>query len=247
MSETMPVTPSRPSPAARAVALWILVVIVLGAAVAIALAARPVGRASTITVTGTGTAKGAPDTMTMDIGVQTTAPSAKGALATNNAQMTQLEAALLAHGLTKAGLQTSNLEIYDNTNPQGQITGFTVNDTLTATTHKLTEAGAALDAAAGVVGNDIQLNGVSFSISNQSRYLERARRSAVLNAHAAASQIAAASNTSVGAPLTIVDEESSSSPIVYAPMSFASAAGKVPVEQGTVSISVQVKVVYALH
>lgn len=247
MSEPMNTTPPRPSPAQRAVALWILVVIVLAAAVTIALAARPAGRPSTITVTGTGTAKGAPDTMTMDIGVQTTASTAKGALAKNNTQMSTLEAALLAHGLTKAGLQTSNLEIYDNTNTQGQITGFTVNDTLTATTHKLADAGAALDAAANVVGNDIQLNGVSFSISNKSRYLERARRSAVLDAHSAATQIATASNTSVGAPVTIVDEESSSSPIIYSPTSFASAAGHVPVEQGTVSISVQVKVVYALH
>lgn len=246
MSESPSPSPIRPRPEPRAVALWILVLVVVAAAVVIAVSARPAGSRSTITVTGTGTAKGAPDTMTVTIGVQSTASSASAALARNNAEMSRLESVLLAHGLTKAGLQTSNLEIYDNTNPQGRITGFTVNDTLTATTHKLGQAGAALDAAATAVGNDIQLDGVSFSISSQSHLLDLARRAAVRNAHTAASEITSASGASLGRPVTIVDEESQSTPILYAPTSFQSAAAAVPIEKGTASITVSVKVVYAL-
>ncbi|HQU25854.1 MAG TPA: SIMPL domain-containing protein, partial [Acidimicrobiales bacterium] len=199
----------------RATAVWVLVLVVAAAGVAVTLASRPSAARRTVTVTGTGTVQGAPDTMSVDVGVQTTAASASAALAQNNVDMGRLESALLAHGLTKAGLQTSNLAIYPNTNGRGQVTGFTVNDTLTATTHRLDEAGAALDAAARAVGNDVQLNGVSFSISSQSRLLGLARRAAVRNAHAAALEVTSASATSLGAPLSIIDQESQSSPIVY--------------------------------
>ena len=240
------VPPPPPRANRRAFAAWVLVLIVAAAAVAVTLVSRPPGPRRTVTVTGTGTVQGAPDTMTVDVGVQTTATSAVAALTQNNADVARLESALLAHGLTRAGLQTSNLAIYPNTNSQGRVTGFTVNDTLTATTHQLSEAGAALDAAARTVGNDVQLNGVSFSISSQSRLLGLARRAAVRNAHAAALEVTSASATSLGAPLSIVDEESQSSPIVYAPTSFASAAAALPIQRGTTSLSVQVKVVYAL-
>ena len=241
---TVPPPSSRASH--RAIAAWVLVLLVAVAAVAVTLASRPPGARRTVTVTGTGTVRGAPDTMTVDVGVQTTAASASAALSENNVKMTRLESALLAHGLTRAGLQTSNLAIYPTTNNQGQVTGFTVNDTLTATTHRLDEAGAALDAAARAVGNDVQLNGVSFSISSRSRLLGLARRAAVRNARAAALEVTSASGTSIGAPLTIVDEESQSSPVVFAPAGFASAAAAVPIQRGTTSLSVQVKVVYAL-
>lgn len=230
----------------RTLVAWALVLVVAAGAVAITLTSRPSGARRTLTVTGTGTVRGAPDTMSVNVGVQTSAASASAALTQNDAEMSRLESALLAHGLTRSGLQTSNLAIYPNTNGRGEVTGFTVNDTLTATTHRLDEAGAALDAAARAVGNDVQLNGVSFSISSQSRLLERARRAAVRNARAAALEVAAASGTSLGAPLSILDEESASSPIVAAPTSFAAAGAAVPIERGTTSLSVQVKVVYAL-
>ncbi len=244
MSEPAVSPPTLPT-RRRALLVGVLVLIVVAGAVALTLANRPPGPRRTLTVTGTGTVRGAPDTMSVEVGVQTSAASASAALTQNDAAMTRLESALLAHGLTRSGLQTSNLAIYPDTNGRGQVTGFTVNDTLTATTHQLDEAGAALDAAARAVGNDVQLNGVSFSLSSQSRWLARARRAAVRNARAAALQIAAASGTSLGAPLSILDEESSSSPVVFAPTSFARAAA-VPIQRGTTSLSVQVKVVYAL-
>ena len=242
--------PTSPPPHRRAnhlgIAAWVLVLVVVAAAVAVTLASRPPGARRSVTVTGTGTVQGAPDTMTVDVGVQTTATSANAALAKNNAEMSRLESALLAHGLTKGGLQTSGLAIYPATDSRGQVTGFTVNDTLSATTHRLDQAGAALDAAARAVGNDVQINGVTFSISSRSHLLGLARRAAVRNAHAAALEVTSASGTTLGAPLSIVDEESQSSPIVYAPTSFASAAAAIPIQKGTTSLSVQVKVVYAL-
>ena len=110
------------------------------------------------------------------------------------------------------------------------------------------KAGAAIDAAAHAVGNGIQLSGVTFSISNQSKYLAAARARAIQNAHTAASQIAKGGGTTVGSIVKLIDEENApSTGIVYPFSSLAAAANKnVPIEAGTQAVSVQVKVVYAL-
>lgn len=235
-------------PGVRLLALTLFAVVIA----AIAFTGETLGHArsasgATITVTGSGTVRGTPDTMSFQVGVQTTAASATSALEENNTQLRTLEATLLQHGIAKSGLQTSNLDIYENTNPQGVVTGFTVDDELTATTHHLDQAGAALDAAAHAVGNDIQLDGVTFSISNQSKLLARARAQAIKNARLEANQIARGAGDTVGSALRVTDEENTGSGgIVFAPTSFRAAASAVPVESGTQSINVQVKAVFAL-
>lgn len=202
---------------------------------------------ATVTVTGSGTVTGKPNTMSFQVGVQNVASTAKAALAQNNDQMVSLEKALLAHGVTKKNVQTSGLNIYANTNQAGTITGFTVEDDLNVTTHQLKSAGAALDAAANAVGNNIVLNGVTFSISNKSNLLASARAHAMQNAHTEASQIAKGGDTTVGSIARVTDQENTGGTgIVYAPTSFASAARSVPIESGSQSLNVQVTVVYRL-
>jgi hypothetical protein len=205
--------------------------------------------AATITVTGSGTVTGTPNTMSFQIGVQTTASTATGALNENNLQVGRLETSLLSNGIVRKNLQTSGLNIYTNTNQHNQITGFTVSDQLNVTTHKIKKAGAALDAAAKAVGNGIQLNGVTFSISNQSKLLAAARARAIKNAHTEAAQIAKGAGTTVGSVVKVVDQENSGTTGVVYPVAYALSAAKssVPIQQGSQSISVQVQVIYSLN
>jgi uncharacterized protein YggE len=204
---------------------------------------------ATISVTGSGTVTGRPDTMSFEIGVQNVAASAKAALAENNTQMSQLESSLLRHGILKKNMQTSGLNIYANTNSAGAITGFTVQDLLNVTTHKLKSAGAALDAAANAVGNNVQLNGVTFSISNQSKLLASARARAIQNAHTEASQIAKGAGTTIGSIAKVTDQENTGGGGVFYPTdnTFKSAAAAVPIQSGSQQLSVQVSVVYHLN
>jgi hypothetical protein len=205
--------------------------------------------AATITVTGSGTVTGTPNTVTFQIGVSTTAASANAALSENNQKTATLEATLLKNGITKKNLQTSGLNIYDNTNVMGTIISFTAQDNLNVTSHDISKVGGAIDAAATSVGNGIQLSGITFSISNQSKYLAAARARAMRNAHTEASQIAKGGGTSVVTIVKVVDQENTGSTgIVYPFTSFASAptANKVPVQAGSQSINVQVEVVYSL-
>jgi hypothetical protein len=206
------------------------------------------GSSATISVTGSGTVTGTPNTMNFQIGVQSIAPSAAAALDANNVKMKALEASLLKNGVTKKNLQTSGFDIYQNTNNSGTVTGYTAEDDLNVTMHNLTKAGTAIDAAAHVVGNGIQLSGVTFSISNQSHYLAQARARAMKNALTEATQVAQGGHTTVGSIVRVTDQENTGStgPVFpYAEVA-AKAASGVPIQRGTQTVSVQVSVVYAL-
>jgi hypothetical protein len=186
--------------------------------------------------------------MSFQIGVQTVATSAAAALNENNIKMKALEASLLKNGVTKKNLQTDGLNVYQNTNNSGTVTGYTVSDNLNVTTHNLQKAGTLLGAAANTVGNDIQLSGVTFSISNESAVLAKARAAAMRNAHTEAAQIAKGGGTTVGQIVKVTDQENTGGTGIVMP--FAEAAAKmatsVPVEAGSQSVNVQVEVVYSL-
>jgi uncharacterized protein YggE len=201
-----------------------------------------------ITVTGAATVEGTPDTVSFQIGVHSTAATATGALAHNNSQVARLEAALEAHGVTASEMQTSQLDIYANTNKYGNVTGFSVDDDLDVTMHAVDEAGSALDAAAGAVGNGVTLYGISFSISNTSGLLATARGEAMLNARTEASQLATGAGLTLGAIVKVTDEENAQPTYYYGgDLAQAASAAAVPLQAGSQPISVQVSVVYALQ
>ena len=229
----------------------VLVVLVVGFVV-VGFAGFVVGHAkgnarSTMTVTGSGTVQGTPDTINFQIGVSTRSLTATAALTENDNKVRALQAALLKNGVTKREMQTSGLNIYDNTNNQGVVTGFTVEDTLNITMHKVQRAGVAIDAAARAVGNGVQLNGVSFTITNDSSLLRAARIRAMNNARLAAGQLAKAGDTHVTGIVKITDNETQSSGVYAAPIAFnAALRSSVPIQTGSQPVNVQVTVIYSL-
>jgi len=222
-----------------------LVVVAVGF-VGVVLGHSKTSRTFTITVTGSGTVHGTPDTINFQIGVSTVNPSATAAFNENDSRMSALEAALEKHGVTRAEMQTSGLNIYDNTNNQGVVTGFTVQDTLNVTMHRVHSAGAAIDAAARAAGNGIQLNGVTFTITNDSKLLRAARIRAMENARLAAGQLASAGGTHVTGIVKITDNENQSSGIYYPTFSTSQLRAGVPIQTGSQPVNVQVTVIYSL-
>ncbi|MGB8197808.1 MAG: SIMPL domain-containing protein [Acidimicrobiales bacterium] len=222
------------------------IVVVAVGFVGVVLGHARAGATSTITVTGSGTVQGTPDTINFQIGVSNVSASAAAALAQNNQKMSALESALEKNGVTEKDMQTTGLNIYANTNSQGTITGFTVQDTLNVTMHKVKKAGAAIDAAARAAGNGVQLNGVTFTITNDSSLLRAARIRAIDNARLAAGQLAKAGDTHVTGIVKITDNENQSSGIYYPEFNSASLRAGVPLQTGSQPINVQVTVVYSL-
>jgi uncharacterized protein len=236
---------------ARAVFLVVFAVVIAAIAfVGVSLGHHRASHPATITVTGTGKTSGAPNTMSFQAGVQTTGSSAESALDANNVKMKALEAALKRTGITKKDLQTADLNVYSNTNDHGTVISYTADDDLNVTTHQINKAGVELDAAAHAVGNDIQLSGVTFSISNQSKLLAEARANAMRNAHAEATQVAKGGGTTVTSIVRINDQENNGSTGIVVPYAqYATASSlktSVPVQAGKQSVTVTVTVVYAL-
>jgi uncharacterized protein YggE len=232
---------------------WTLLMVTVLVVVAVGFVGVVLGHSaspsrSTVTVTGSGTVQGTPDTINFQIGVNTVNILAATALTQNNAKLIALEKAMERNGVTKKDMQTSGLNISENTNNQGDVTGFTVTDTLSVTMHNVSHAGAAIDAAAKVAGNGVVLDGVSFTITNDSALLKAARIRAMDNARLAAGQLAKAGDTHVTGIVKITDQENQSSGIYY-PSAFAGAAdlkSAVPIETGSQPVNVQVTVVYSL-
>jgi uncharacterized protein len=207
------------------------------------------GTTGTITVTGSGTVQGAPNEIQFTIGVQTTAATASGALNENDARTSRLERLLGREGVVPKNLSTSGLNIYENTNQYGVLTGFTVQDTLDVTMFNLKKAGDAIQAGARETGNGIVFNGITLSISDDSKYLAAARTRAMHAALVAAQSDASGGGASVGSIVRITDQETSTAypqPVGYAQALNDAAAG-VPIERGQQPITVQVTVVYALN
>jgi uncharacterized protein len=204
---------------------------------------------ATIDVTGTGVARGTPDTLTMQIAVSTTEPTAEAALETNNAKMTALQAVFRRSGATPQDLQTTGLNLSPNYDSSGYVTGFSVEDDLAVTMHDLARVGAIIDDAADAVGNATEIEGISFSISDSSALAKVARTEAMANAKREASDLASAGGYALGPVMKITDHEQTSTPPppIFAGTAAAFAKSAVPLQPGSEQLSVQVDVVYELR
>ena len=205
---------------------------------------------STIKVTGNGEVTGTPNTLTIQLAVSTKAPSATASLDQNNAEMSNLEAVLTASGVKTADLQTTNLAISPNYDPSGTITSYGAEDDLTVTLRDLAQSGRIIDAAAHSVGNDVQIQGISYSISDTSSLMRSARLQAMKIAAVQASDLASGAGATLGPVMKIIDQEQTTTPppreFFGASTGTAALKSAVPVQPGSERLSVQVDVVYEL-
>jgi uncharacterized protein YggE len=138
-----------------------------------------------VTVTADGTASGTPDTAIVQLGVRTQAESANEALDLANQKATDLLAALDFGGVEKEDITTTNVFVYPQYGNDGrQITGYEAGNTVSVKIRDIENAGTIIDATAGVVGDEIVLEGVSFTIDDTGALREAAREDALTNAKA---------------------------------------------------------------
>lgn len=197
-----------------------------------------------ITTRGLGMVTRAPDTVTIVIGVQTRAQSAKAALEANTDKATALINVLKSKGVAPADLQTSQLSVNPTSDSTtGRITGYEVTNQVTAKLHDIGAAGGIIDAAADVAGDTVRLQQLSFSIADDSAARAQARTNAVRQAQAHAKQMADGAGVRLG-QIRSITEVPGSPP---GPLGRdASAAAPVPIEPGTQDLTVMVEVVYAI-
>jgi len=197
-----------------------------------------------ITTRGLGTVTTTPDTVTIVIGVQTRAQSAKAALDANTDKATALINVLKSKGVAPADLQTSQLSVNPTSDSAtGRITGYAVTNQVTAKLHDIGAAGGLIDAAGDVAGDAVRLKQLSFSIADDSAARAQARANAVRQAQAHAKQMADGAGVRLG-QIRSITEVPASPP---GPLGRdAAAAVPVPIEPGTQDLTVMVEIVYAI-
>jgi uncharacterized protein len=225
-----------PSPSARLPA---------GAQPAVLTSTTGAGR---ITVTGTGNVTGIPDQLDLAMGVQVTGASVSSALASADAAVNRVTAALRGDGVTAADIQTSGLSIWPNYPASSQApSGYSVSESLTATLNSLAAAGAQINAAVQAGGDATTISGISLDLTDTSSLLARARANAIADATAKAAQYAKALGEPLGPVVSVTDQPSTTPVPVYGAASAAAGAKpSVPISPGTQQLSVSITVVFAV-
>ena len=154
----------------------------------------------TVTTLGHGVITVAPDEATVTAGVHTQAASASAALAENAKLMNKAIAALKSAGGTD--LQTQQVSLYPQTSPEGQVTAYVADNSVSAKT-KIAAAGALIDAAVAAGANTV--SGPTLGVSDRDARYRDALGKAVNDARLKAEALAKAGGFGVG-PISSVTE-----------------------------------------
>ncbi len=203
-----------------------------------------------MTVTGLGEVTLKPDIAYINIGVHTERPTAAEAVAQNNIASQAVIDALKAAGVAPDDLQTTNFSIYQNnqTGPDGTpiATTYSVDNTVYVTVRDLTKLGSLLDASVQAGANNV--NSIQFDLADKAKAMSDARAAAVKAARAQADELAAAAGVKLGDIQTISYYDNSPGPVFYGKGGggLAAADAAVPVNPGTMKISVSVTLTYEI-
>ncbi|NUW32090.1 SIMPL domain-containing protein [Nonomuraea sp. SMC257] len=177
--------------------------------------------------------------MRLSVGVDVRRDRASSAFSAAKAARARLAAAVQGAGISVNDMRTENLTLGAEYKDGPQVVGYRAAQGVEVILRDMSRADAVIDAVAAV-GDEVQINGISFEVSKAEALLARARAAAYRDALNKARQLAALAGRHVGRVVKI-DEQSDSTPRFS--LAGADAAFVSP---GQSSISVIVNVVYEL-
>jgi uncharacterized protein YggE len=210
------------------------------------LSAQAPSKPASITAVGQATVSATPDLAQVNVGVNTQAATAQDATTTNATQAANVIAALqglLGASATIKTISYSLSPVYNNPLPgqNSTIVGYMVTNIVQASLKDLTQIGKAIDTAIQSGANNVQ--GVSFSLQDQSPVQAQALKMAAATALTQAGAIAAGLNVHTGAVLRAV-EALNAYPL---PIGVAGAAANTtPIETGLVVVQASVTLEVAI-
>lgn len=232
----------------RRILLLPVAVAVLAGVVAFAGVARPESahgdstQTDIVTTNGHGVITAVPDEATVSAGVRTDGATAAAALAANATSMNAVIKALKAAGGDE--VQTQQVSLYPSTDPQGKVTGYTAQNTVSAKA-KIAGAGALIDAAVGAGANTV--DGPSLTLSDQDALYRDALKKAVADARAKAVALADAGGFGVGPVSTVVEQSATGRPVEFSPVAAAAKDASTPIEPGTADVTADVTVTFTIR
>lgn len=205
-----------------------------------------------IEVSGNGEAQATPDLATLQLAIETHAPTAAEAAGSNGALAQKVREALKDKLGDKGRMWTGGYSLYPeyNERPNGgrsTVAGYRAVNSITVETGSLELVGPLIDAAIAAGAN--QVNSLDYSLRDNTRARSDAIAKAAKDAAAQAQSLAAALGVKLG-PVVKATTEAQVRPIMMeAGASFASMArnAPTPVEPGQVTVPATVSLSYEIQ
>ena len=194
----------------------------------------------TVTVVGTASAAARPDRASLSLGVQSRRPSAQSALQVVDERAATLVGAMRDAGAHDDEVRTTGLSMWFDQSERQYVASYSITVGVPAD-----DAGRFIDAAAEVAGDELTMNGISFSVGDPAAVVAPLRELAVADARAKAEVLAAAATCSIGPVVTIVEGGGGGAVPVFKGGA-ARLAMAAPIEGGSETLSLQVTVTYEL-
>jgi len=204
----------------------------------------------TISLVATGAVKTTPDKVDISTGVTSEAKSAREALDQNTEAMAKVVEALKGEGIEPKDTQTTNFSVSpvyeqrkEGTAPF--IVGYRVTNAVRITVRDTKKLGAILDKVVSLGAN--QIDSIEFGVEEPEVLKDEARKLALKTVTDNAKLYAEAAGVGLGQILSISEEESSYQPRFAPAATRMEMAKDVPIEAGTASVEVRVRVSWEIN
>ncbi len=168
-------------------------------------------------VTGTGKASASPDSASVTVGVNATAPTTQAAQSQMNESINKVSAAIKALGINAADIKTENYNVnplYDYQSGAQKITSYQANTNIKVTIKDISKVNQVIDEATKNGAN--QVGGVAFDNKDNSSAENTAREMAVKDAKGKAEQAAKIAGFKLGKVINYSENLSGETmPIAY--------------------------------
>ena len=169
-----------------------------------------------IWVSGRGTITVAPDLATLELGVEARAANVSEANSQASAAMDAIVEALMARGVTDGDIQTGRFSVYPRYNRVEEevdgvrtsrevLTGYRVRNHATVKLRDLDSVGEVIDEVVTAGGDNVQINGINFTLEDPKPMMADLREMAVADAKVKAEHLAELSDVTLGR-LTFISE-----------------------------------------
>jgi uncharacterized protein YggE len=203
----------------------------------------------TLSLTASGAVKTTPDKVDISTGVTSEAKTAREALDQNTDAMTKMIAVLKEEGIDPKDIQTTNFSVnpvYDQkVDGRPVLVGYRVANQVRISLHDTKKLGAILDKMVSLGAN--QIDSIEFGVKEPGALKDEARKLAVKNVTANAKLYADAAGVGLGSILSISEEETSYQPRFAAAPAAMEMAKDVPIEAGTATVEVRVRVTWEIN
>ena len=203
-----------------------------------------------LSIDGSGKSTASPDQAFISLGVITQAPEAQDAQSQNSAIANAIQASLSEIGIPEKCIQTRNYSfqiLYSHERGhQDEITGYTVNNTVTVEVNDVSLVGKVIDAALSNGAN--RVSSLTFNIRDTKQLRKEALSNAIKDAREKADIIASGLGKSIVGVQNVSESSGNIQPRVYGNMMLARSAAMdtTPIEAGTIDLSASVHIDFIL-